>query len=116
LDNGHDKVDGGARVVRRELSDEIVKCRRGWANAEKQRNLNEQDDEGADTVLIVSRVQQLKQFAHGEVTMTDRQMTLKMITKLRLKMFAIPKAKHSTMQTTPVLEIVSLLSDIEDHG
>jgi hypothetical protein len=47
--------------------------------------------------------------------MTDRQMTLKMITKLKLKMFAMPRAKHSRMQITPVLEVVSLMSDIEDH-
>jgi len=31
-----------------------------------------------------------------------RQMTLKMMIKLKLKMFAMPRAKHSTMQMTPL--------------
>jgi hypothetical protein len=38
-----------------------------------------------------------------------------MITKLKLKMFAMPRAKHSTIQTTPVLENVSILCDLKYH-
>jgi hypothetical protein len=56
---------------------------------------------------IVSSGQDHVASIDGMEWMTDKQITLKMITKLKLKMFAMPSAKHNRMQITPVLEIVS---------
>lgn len=48
LDNGHDKVRGGAQVVGRDLANKGVKLGRRGADAKQQRNLDEQDDKSRD--------------------------------------------------------------------
>lgn len=45
LDNGHNKVRGGAQVVGRDLANKGVKLGRRGADAKQQRNFDEQDDE-----------------------------------------------------------------------
>jgi len=47
LDDGHDQVDGGTRVVRVEATDELIEFRGGRADSQEQRNFYEEDDEGA---------------------------------------------------------------------
>lgn len=48
LDDAHGQVDGSAHVIRLEAADEAVKLRRGRADAQEKRDLDEEEDEGAD--------------------------------------------------------------------
>lgn len=48
LNNTHDSIDSGAHVIGLEFADEGVEFGRGWADAEEERDFNEDDDEGAD--------------------------------------------------------------------
>jgi len=50
LDEGHDAVGGCAHVVGRDLADVGVKGRRGRADAQQERHLDEEDDGGLGTV------------------------------------------------------------------
>ena len=71
LDDTHGKVDGGAHVIGLESADERVKGGRCRADAQKEGNLDEEDNEGADTVLAISAVYLIRcshdlQAYHGE--------------------------------------------------
>lgn len=46
LDQTHDTVDAGARVVGRDLADGGIERGRGWADPKEKRHLNKEDDEG----------------------------------------------------------------------
>jgi hypothetical protein len=50
LHSAHDEVDGRAHVVGFEFANEAVELGRGRTDAEEQRNLDEDDDEGAYSV------------------------------------------------------------------
>lgn len=54
LYDAHYEVYGGAHVVGAEFADEGVKFGRGWADAEEERYLDEDDNEGTDSVLLIS--------------------------------------------------------------
>jgi hypothetical protein len=55
LHDGHDAVGARAHVVTRDLADGGVKGGRGRADAQQQRDLDEEDDKGRDAV-VCSRV------------------------------------------------------------
>jgi hypothetical protein len=56
LDDTHGKVDGGAHVIGLESANEGIKCRRRRTDAQEERDLDEEDDERADTGHHVSVV------------------------------------------------------------
>ena len=51
LDDAHDEVDGGAHVVCLEASDEGVEVLRGRADAQQERDFDEDEDEGGDAAI-----------------------------------------------------------------
>jgi hypothetical protein len=55
LYDAHHGVDGGAHVVGAEFTDEGVELRGGRADAEEQRDLNEYDEKGVDSMIPVRR-------------------------------------------------------------
>ena len=54
LYNAHDKVDGRAHVVGLEFADEVIEDGGSWANAQEERDLDEDYDEGADSETGIS--------------------------------------------------------------
>lgn len=52
MDHTHDGVDGGAHVVRLEAADESVEGFGGWADAQEERDFDEDEDEGRDAVEV----------------------------------------------------------------
>lgn len=100
LNYAHDGVDGCAHVVGRESADEGIELGRGWADSEKERDLNEEDYEGADPGAVV---RESRQSGQSRELVSYRHITLKMMTKLKLKMLAIPNAKHRIKASIPVL-------------
>ena len=48
MDDGEHEVDGGAHVVGLEAADEGVEAGRGRADAQQERDLDEEDDEAGD--------------------------------------------------------------------
>jgi hypothetical protein len=50
LHNRHDTVHRSARVVGLKTADEVVEFGRGRTDSQEQRDFDEEDDEGADTV------------------------------------------------------------------
>lgn len=51
-DDGHDAVSGGARVVGRDLADEVVEGGRGRADAEEERDFDEENHKGEAPVCV----------------------------------------------------------------
>ena len=51
LQDGHDAVGGGAKIVGRDGADGGIELARGRANAEQQRDLDEQNQEGGCSVV-----------------------------------------------------------------
>lgn len=54
LDQAHDTINSGAHIVRFEASDEVIEGCGGRADSEEERDLDEEDDEGADTVFMLA--------------------------------------------------------------
>lgn len=99
LYSAHDEVDGGAHVVGAEFADEGVELRGGRADAEEERDFDEDDNKGAYSVQRVSSEKRPRTRVGAY-----KQTMLKAITKLGVwKMFAIPSAKQRNMHSTPVL-------------
>ena len=56
LDQAHDSIDSSAHVICFEAANEAVEDFRGWADAEEERDFDEDEDEGGDAVRwVVSR-------------------------------------------------------------
>lgn len=102
LDDGHDGVDAGAHIVGRESADEFIEFRRGRADSEEERDFDEEYYEGADSVHA-----SVGGGRAGAGGLMYRQITLKTITQWKLKMLAMPSAKHKIMAIMPVLVGVS---------
>jgi hypothetical protein len=102
LYGAHHEVYGGAHVVGAEFANEGVEFGRGWADAEEERYLDEDYDEGADSIRLISiHVQNADH--HLE---TYKQTMLNAMTKVAWKMFAMPSAKQRNMHSTPVLQMM----------
>lgn len=56
MDDAHGKVDGGAHVIGLESANECVERGRCRADAQEERDFDEEDDERADTERHVSPV------------------------------------------------------------
>lgn len=111
----HDKVDCGAHVVCFKATDKLVEFLGGWANAEEERHFQEENDEGADSVvedlrlaLVVEDIRRLPdrgdrvKLVKQRQVETYKQMILKITTRPKWKMFAMPSAKQRIMQSMPI--------------
>jgi hypothetical protein len=54
LNSAHYKVYGGAHVIGAELANESVELGRRWADAEEERDLDEDDDERTNSIQSIS--------------------------------------------------------------
>jgi len=102
LYDAHDEVDGGAHVVGMEFADEVIKRCRGRADAEEERDLEEDDEERGHSV------QSLVRGSREGASETYKHMTLQTMMMSKWKMLAMPSAKQRNTQITPVLEGVSV--------
>jgi hypothetical protein len=100
LNDTHDKVNGGTGVGCAEFTDKVVELARGRADAEEEGNFDEEDYEGAGTVCPLLVCVSCTKGGRS----TYRQMALKtMRSGLKLKIFAMPSAKHKIMLSIPAL-------------
>lgn len=106
LDQTHDTVDAGARVVGRDLADGGIERGRGWADPKEKRHLNKEDDEGRGPAgMSVSAI------ASELVTLCPRPRLSTYNAKAQkrymitttVKMFEMPRAKHKIMDRIPSL-------------
>lgn len=100
MDDRHDEVDRSAHVVRLKAADESIEVLRGRADAEEKGYLDEDDNEGADTMAV-----SMARFSSDspELCVAYRHMTLNRMTQWKWKRLAMPRAKQSTTHNTPVL-------------
>lgn len=54
MDDAHGQIDSSAHVVGLEFADECVKRGRGRADAQEERDFDEENDEGADPGRVIS--------------------------------------------------------------
>lgn len=110
LNDTHHSVDGGAHVIGLESTDEGIERRRSWADTEKKRNLDEDDQEGIHSGRKISFSPSGRGAGYVGMSPTYKQSAVKMIMRglSKLKMLAIPNAKQRNMHKTPVLLIVSI--------
>lgn len=106
LDRTHDGIHRSAHPVGGEPANEGVELFGGRADSQQPGYFNKDEDKGRHT----AHGQYLKAGGDSIVQTTYRQMILNtMRPALKEKMLAIPRAKHSTMHTTPVLSTLSQL-------
>lgn len=67
LGEGHGGVRGGAHVVGRHLADGRVEARRGRADPQQERHLNEEDDERRDPIFFFYNSCQKDRVIHMDV-------------------------------------------------
>lgn len=107
LYQAHDAVYGGAHVVGCEAPDEGVEIGRSWTDSQQEGNLNEDEYQAGDAVYEVSRLlgnfRPCREEAWNLGQDAYRHIMLKMMTRLKWNMLAMPSAIHRRMQSTPVL-------------
>jgi hypothetical protein len=103
LDDRHDEVDARSRQVLVEHAHEVCESVCERTDPQQERDLNEDNQQAAHTKLLVC----VPTTAERDQTNTYRQMTEKIITRLKWKMLAIPRAIHRKMHNTPILQLVS---------
>lgn len=102
LDDGHDKVCRGAEVVCGNLADKLVKLARRRADAEEERDFDEEDEKGRNAGVCVSVDDQGPLTAFWDKTyMARTQKTMR--TMLKRKMVEMPVARQRIMDKMPSL-------------
>lgn len=104
LDDGHDKVCGGAQVVGRDLANEGVKLGRRGADAKQQRDFDEQDDKsrGAGKQLAVMVPESQPGVGATYIARAQKMMSR----GWTVKMLAMPRARHRIIERTPSLDTI----------